>query len=68
MLKKTFRRKKEELTAGRRKLNDKELHNFYCSGNIVKVIRSREVKWSGHIADGDDMQSVVKTVKQFRVP
>jgi hypothetical protein len=33
-----------------RKLHNDELHNLYSSPNIVKVIKSRRVRWAGHVA------------------
>jgi hypothetical protein len=35
---------------GWRRLHIEELHNLYTSPNIVKMIRSRKIKWSGHVA------------------
>jgi hypothetical protein len=34
----------------RRKLNDDELHSLYSSPNIVRVIKSRRMRWAGHVA------------------
>jgi len=31
-------------------LSKEELRNFYASPNIVRVIRSRRMKWPGHVA------------------
>jgi hypothetical protein len=33
-----------------RKLHNDELHNLYSSPNIVRVIKSRRMKWAGHVA------------------
>jgi hypothetical protein len=33
-----------------RKLHNDELHNLYSSPNIVKVIKSRRMRWAGHVA------------------
>jgi hypothetical protein len=35
---------------GRRKLNIEELHNFYCSPSIIRMIKSRKIRWAGHVA------------------
>jgi hypothetical protein len=32
-----------------RKLHNKELHHLYCSPNIVRVIKSRGMRWAGHV-------------------
>jgi hypothetical protein len=33
-----------------RKLHNDELHSLYSSPNIVKVIKSRRMRWAGHVA------------------
>jgi hypothetical protein len=33
-----------------RKLNNDEIHNLYSSQNIVRVIKSRRMRWAGHVA------------------
>jgi hypothetical protein len=35
---------------GWRKLNNEELHNLYSSPSIIRMIKSRRVRWAGHIA------------------
>jgi hypothetical protein len=32
-----------------RKLNNDELHSLYSSPNIVRVIKSRRMRWAGHV-------------------
>jgi hypothetical protein len=39
--------KKEEVAGGWRRLHNEELHNFYASPNIIKVIKSRWVRRAG---------------------
>jgi hypothetical protein len=34
----------------RRKLHNDELHSLYSSPNIVRVIKSRKMRWEGHVA------------------
>ena len=33
-----------------RRLHNEELHSFYRSPNIVRVIKSRRLRWTGHVA------------------
>jgi hypothetical protein len=33
-----------------RKLHNEELHNFYSSPNIIRMIKSRRMRWTGHVA------------------
>jgi hypothetical protein len=38
------------MTGGWRKLHNEELHNLYSSPSIIRIIRSRRMKWAGHVA------------------
>jgi hypothetical protein len=38
------------LTGRWRKLHDEELNDLYSSPNIVRVIKSRRMRWAGHVA------------------
>jgi hypothetical protein len=49
VLRKIFGPKREE-DGSWRKLHDNELHNLYSSPNIVTVIKSRRMRWAGHVA------------------
>jgi hypothetical protein len=43
------REKKDEVTGGWRKLHNEELHNLYSSPSIIRMIRSRRMRWTGHV-------------------
>jgi len=43
-----FGPKRDEVTGEWRKLH-KELNDLYCSPNIVRVIKSRPMRWAGHV-------------------
>jgi hypothetical protein len=32
------------------KLHNEELHNLYSSPNIIRMIKSRRLRWAGHVA------------------
>jgi hypothetical protein len=49
VLAKTFEPKTEEVTKGRRKLEN-ELHEFYALSNIIRNIKSRRMGWARHVA------------------
>jgi hypothetical protein len=49
VLRKIFGPKREE-DGSWRKLHNDELHSLYSSRNIVRVIKSRRMRWSGHVA------------------
>jgi hypothetical protein len=49
VLRRIFGPKREEDGSGR-KLHNDELHSLYSSPNIVRVIKSRRMRWAGHVA------------------
>jgi hypothetical protein len=50
------------LTGEWRKLHNEELHDLYCSPNIFRVIKSRIMRWAGHVASMDDRKGVLKVL------
>jgi hypothetical protein len=50
VLRRTFGAKGYEVRGGWRNVNNEELHSLCSSLNIIKVIKSRRMKWAGHIA------------------
>jgi hypothetical protein len=47
---KIFGTKREEVTGEWRRLHNKELYDLYSSPYIVRVIKSRRMRWAGHVA------------------
>jgi hypothetical protein len=45
MLRRIFGSKREMITGRWRKMRNEELHNFHSSENIIRVIKSRKVRW-----------------------
>jgi hypothetical protein len=50
VLKRAFGPKRDEVTGGRRKLHNEEFHNLYSSPSIFRVVKSRRMRWAGHVA------------------
>ena len=50
VLRRIFGPKRNEVTGEWRKLHNEELHDLYCSPNIIWVIKTRIVRWVGHVA------------------
>jgi hypothetical protein len=50
VLRRIFGSKRHEVTGEWRKLHNEELHNLYSSTNIIRQIKSRRLKWAGHVA------------------
>jgi hypothetical protein len=38
------------VTGDWRKLHNEELHNLYSAPNIIRMIKSRRMRWAGHVA------------------
>jgi hypothetical protein len=41
---------RDEVIGGWRKLHNEELHNLYSSPSIIRIIKSRRMRWAGHVA------------------
>jgi hypothetical protein len=56
VLRRIFGPKRNEVTGEWRKLLNEELNDLYFSHNIVRVIKSRRMRWVGHFASmGEEM-------------
>ena len=50
VLKGIFGSKRDEVREELRKLHNEKLNDLYCSSNIIRVIKSRRMRWAGHVA------------------
>jgi hypothetical protein len=50
VLRRIFGLKRDEVTGGWRKLHNEELHNLYSSQSIIRMIKSKRMRWGGHVA------------------
>jgi hypothetical protein len=50
VLRRIFGPKRDEVTGEWRKLHNEELHILYSSPNIIRQIKSRRMRWAGHVA------------------
>jgi hypothetical protein len=50
VLRRIFGPKRDEVTGDWRKLHNKELHSLYYSPNTIRMIKSRRIRWAGHVA------------------
>jgi hypothetical protein len=50
VLRRIFGPRRDEVTGDLRKLHNEELHNLYSSPNIIRMIKSRMVRWTWHVA------------------
>jgi hypothetical protein len=50
VLRRVFGPKRDEVTGEWRKLTNEELNDLYSLPNIVRVVKSRRMRWAGHVA------------------
>jgi hypothetical protein len=50
VLRRIFGPKRDEVTGEWRRLHNKELYALYSSPNTIRVIKSRRLRWAGHVA------------------
>jgi hypothetical protein len=50
VLRRIFGPKRDEVTGGWRRLHNEELHSLYSSPSIIRMIKSRRMRWAGQVA------------------
>jgi hypothetical protein len=61
-LRRIFGPKRNEVTEELRKLHNEEVNDLYSSPNIVRVIKSRRMKWAGHVARMEESRGVYRVL------
>jgi hypothetical protein len=49
-MRRIFGPKRDDVTGDWRKQHNEELHNLYSSPNIIRMIKSRRMRWAGPVA------------------
>jgi len=62
VLRRLFGPKREEVTREWRKLYNEELNDLYLSPNIVRIIKSRRMRWTGHVAHMGDSRGLYRVL------
>ena len=57
-----FGPRRDEVTGKWRRLHNEELDDLYSSSNIVRVIKSRKMRWAGHVACIDEEKGVYRVL------
>jgi hypothetical protein len=60
VLQRIFGPKRDEVMGGWRKLHNEELHNLYLSTSVIRIIKSRRMKWVGHVARMGEKRNVYR--------
>jgi hypothetical protein len=71
VLRRMFGPKRDEVTGEWRKLHSGELHILYSSPDIIRQIKSRRMRWAGHVArmgEGRNMYRILGRKPEGKSP
>jgi hypothetical protein len=60
VLRRIFGPRRDEVMGDWRKLHNDALHNLYPSPNIIRMIKSRRMRWAGHVARLGDTRNAYR--------
>jgi hypothetical protein len=60
VLRRIFGPRRDGVTGGWRKLLNEELHNLYSSPSKIRIIKSRKMRWAGHVARMGEKRNVYR--------
>ncbi|KAJ4450850.1 hypothetical protein ANN_02281 [Periplaneta americana] len=67
VLRKIFGAKRDEVTGEWRKLHNTELHALYSSPDIIRNLKSRRLRWAGHVARMGESRNAYRVFSPFQV-
>jgi len=62
VLRRIFGSRRDEVMGEWRRLHNEELNDLYSSSNIVRVIKSRRMRWAGHVARMGEARGVYRVL------
>jgi len=62
VLRRIFGSRRDELMGEWRRLHNEKLNDLYCSPNILRVIKSRGMRWAGHMARMGEEKGVYRVL------
>jgi hypothetical protein len=62
VLRRIFEPKRDEVTGEWRRLHKEELNELYSSPNIIRVIKSRRMRWVGHVARMEERRGAYRSL------
>jgi len=62
VLRRIFGPKRDEVTGKWRKIRNEELNYLYSSASIVRMIKSRRMRWAGHVARTGERRGVYRVL------
>jgi hypothetical protein len=67
VLRRIFGPKRDEVTREWRKLHDEELRDLYSSPSIIRIIKSRRMRWAGHVAQMGEKRNAYRLMDNIRM-
>jgi hypothetical protein len=62
VLRRKFGPRRDDVTREYRKLHNEELNDLYSSPNFVRVVKSRRMRWAGHVARIGERRGVYRVL------
>ena len=62
VLRRIFEPRRDEITGEWRRLHNEEVNDLHSSPNIVRVIKSRRMRWAGHVARMGEERGVYRVL------
>jgi hypothetical protein len=62
VLRRIFGPKRDEVTVEWRKLHNEELHSLYSSPDVIRQVKSRRMRWAGHVARVGEERKIYKVL------
>jgi hypothetical protein len=62
VLARIFGPRRDKVTGEWRRLHNEELNDLYCSPNIIRVIKSRKMRWTGHEVSVEDRRGAYRVL------
>jgi hypothetical protein len=62
VLRRIFGPKRDEVMGGRRKLHKEELRDWNSSPSIIRIIKSRRMRWAGHVAQMGEKRNMCRSL------
>jgi hypothetical protein len=63
VLRRIFGPKRDKVTGEWRKLHSEVLHNLYSSPDIIRQVKSRRMRWAGHVARMGEERKLYKVLE-----
>jgi hypothetical protein len=60
VLRRIFGPKRDRVTGGWRRLSNEEFHSLYSSSSVIRIIKLRRMRWTGHVTRIEEKRNVYR--------